>query len=184
MKKNTSKVKKFNEPVSSPQLPGYEALEGGVALVDEGAAPGPAEAQGALEALGLPIVEDVALAVVGGGRARGLVPELRAPLDGQGLVRVDEGLAQGQLHREGRRGGRLQVDRDEGPGHRRVAGQEQRLALLQRSGEPVADGVGAQVGPVVAHPDDYGPRYSVVCKKSARTLDKQQIAFSRRGAAS
>jgi hypothetical protein len=53
-------------PVPPPQLPGYEALEGGVALVDEGPVAGPTEAQGLAERLGLPIVEDVALAVVGG----------------------------------------------------------------------------------------------------------------------
>ena len=47
---------------------------------------------------GLLVVEDVALSVVGGGAAGGLVPEGGAALDGQGLVRVDEGLTDGEGH--------------------------------------------------------------------------------------
>ena len=39
------------------------------------------------------VVEDVAFAVVSGRGPRGLVPERRAPFDGQGLVCVDKGLA-------------------------------------------------------------------------------------------
>lgn len=42
---------------------------------------------------------------------------------------------------------------DECSGHRRVAGQEERLAFFDEPGEAVADWVGAQVGPVVAHTD-------------------------------
>ena len=49
----------------------------------------------------------------------------------------------------------FKVDRDEGPGHGRVARQEERPALLEAPGEPVADRVDPEVGPVVAHPDDY-----------------------------
>ncbi len=49
-----------------------------------------------------------------------VVPEGGASLDGQGLVRVDEGLADG----EGDAGRTLEVDADEGARHRRVAGQE------------------------------------------------------------
>lgn len=69
------------KPVASPEFPGYEALEGGVALVDQGATSGATEAQGALEALGLSVVEDVALAVVGRGGTWWLVAELRASLN-------------------------------------------------------------------------------------------------------
>jgi hypothetical protein len=79
------------------------------------------------------------------------------------LVGVNEGLAQRQLDGERRLGGRLQVHRDEGSGHRGVAGQEERLALLEGPGEPIADGVRAEVRSVVAHADDYRPRMSLAC---------------------
>ena len=51
-----------------------------------------------LKVRGLLVVEDVALSVVGGGAAGRLVPEGGAALDGQGLVRVHEGLADGEGH--------------------------------------------------------------------------------------
>ena len=51
-----------------------------------------------LKVCGLLVVEDVALSVVGGGAAGRLVPEGGAALDGQGLVRVHEGLADGERH--------------------------------------------------------------------------------------
>lgn len=70
------------------------------------------------------------------------------------LISVDERLAQGQLHwQRGLRGG-LQVHGDKGPGHRWIAGEKQRLALLQWPGESVADWICAQVGSVVANPHD------------------------------
>lgn len=68
--------------------------------------------------------------------------------DGSHLVRVDEGLADGELDASGT----LEVDADEGSGHRRVTGQEQGAALLQEADEPVADGVDRQIGSIVAHP--------------------------------
>ena len=51
-----------------------------------------------LKVCGLLVVEDVALSVVGGRAAGGLVSEGGTPLDGQGLVRVHEGLADGEGH--------------------------------------------------------------------------------------
>ncbi len=45
----------------------------------------------------------------------------------------------------------LEVYGDERAGHGRVAGEEEGAALLEGAGEAVADGVHAQVGPVVAH---------------------------------
>ena len=50
----------------------------------------------------------------------------------------------------------FKVDGDEGSRHGRVARQEERPALLEASGEAVADRVHAQVGPVVAHADHDG----------------------------
>jgi len=71
--------------VSAPQLPADESLQGGVALVDEGASPALAQGQRLAESLRLAVVENVALAVVGGGAAGRLVAELRTPLNGQSL---------------------------------------------------------------------------------------------------
>lgn len=71
--------------MSSPKLPGYESLQGRIALVDEGSTSGAAEVKGALEVLGLTVVEYVAFSVVGGRGTRWLVPELRASFDRQSL---------------------------------------------------------------------------------------------------
>ena len=71
--------------MSPPQLPADEALQGGVALGDQVAAARSAEGQRIPKVERLARVEDVALAVVGGRAAGGLVPELGAALDGQGL---------------------------------------------------------------------------------------------------
>jgi hypothetical protein len=71
--------------VSAPQFPTYEALESGVALVDEGAASALAQSQSVAERLRLPVVENVALAVVGGRAAGRLVAELGTSFDGQSL---------------------------------------------------------------------------------------------------
>ena len=46
----------------------------------------------------------------------------------------------------------FEVDRDECAGHGRVAGQEERAALLEAAGEAVADRVHPEVGTVVPHP--------------------------------
>lgn len=66
---------------------------------------------------------------------------------GRYLISVDEGLTDGQLHP----GRPLEVHADEGSGHGRVAGQEQRPPLLQHADEPVTDGVAVKVWPIVAH---------------------------------
>lgn len=113
-------------PMPPPQLPTNEPLQGRIALVDQGSAPGPAESERFPELGRLPVVEDVALAVVSGGASWRLIAELWTALDWQGLVRVDEGLADGELGY----GWGLQVDADEGAGHGRVAGQEERLAFF------------------------------------------------------
>jgi len=42
---------------------------------------------------------------------------------------------------------------DEGTGHGRVAGEEERAAFFQDAGESVADRVHAKIGPVVANAD-------------------------------
>ena len=56
------------------------------------------------------------------------------------------------------------MDADEGAGHGRVAGQEERPALLDEAGEAVAHGVDAQVGPVVAHAHHDRRRLPVTCR--------------------
>lgn len=61
-------------------------------------------------------------------------------------------------------------------GHGWVAGQEQRLSLLQGTGEPVADGVGAQVRSVVSHSYDYRAGY-VVTWNSNKTVYHQYASF-------
>lgn len=131
--------------VPSPQLPADETLQGRIALVDQRAAARPAERERIAQRHRLPVVEDVALAVVRGGRTGWLVAEGRTPLDRQGLVGVDERLADRQLARCAR----FQVHRHERTGHRWVARQEQWLSFLQRTGEPVADRIRAQIRPVV-----------------------------------
>lgn len=72
-------------PVSAPELPADEALQGRVALVHQRAPATAASGHGIAERLWLPVVEDVTLAVVGRRAAGGLVAELRAPLDRQRL---------------------------------------------------------------------------------------------------
>lgn len=76
---------RVGSPVPAPELPADEALEGGVALVDKAPPAAATEGQGLLEGQRLPVVEDVALAVVSGRRAGRLVSELGAPLDRQCL---------------------------------------------------------------------------------------------------
>lgn len=71
--------------MSAPQFPADEALKGGVALVDEGAASALAQSQSVTERLRLPVVENVALAVVGGRAAGRLVAELGTPFNRQSL---------------------------------------------------------------------------------------------------
>lgn len=69
----------------APEFPAEESLQGGVGLVHQRPSAASAELEGVVEVLGLLVVEDVALAVVGGGAARGLVAEGGAPLDGKRL---------------------------------------------------------------------------------------------------
>lgn len=87
------------------------------------------------------------------------------------LIGVDERLAQGQLH-----GNvafrRLQMHRDEGAGHRRVAGQEKRLTLFQNPGELIADGICSQIRPIVADSDDDLTGSAVCTCRSNELLDK------------
>lgn len=71
--------------MSAPQLPAEEALQGWVGLVDQRPTAAATELEGAVEVAGLLVVEDVALAVVGGRAARRLVPERWASLDRQRL---------------------------------------------------------------------------------------------------
>ena len=87
----------------------------------------------------------VALSIVGSRAARFLVNVGRATFDGQGLVNVDECLTDG----EGDAWRTLKVDRDKGPRHGRNAGQEEWSALLDDSGEPVANRVESEIGSVV-----------------------------------
>jgi len=76
-----------------------------------------------------------------------LIPESRTPFDGQSLIRVDERLANGQRIW----GAVLQMDAHKGSWHGWVAGQEERLSRLQETREAIADGIRAQIRPVVAH---------------------------------
>lgn len=46
------------------------------------------------------------------------------------------------------------MDADEGARHGRVAGEEERLAFLEETREAVTDGVGTEIGSVVAHAHD------------------------------
>ena len=139
-------------PVSSPELPGKEALKRRVGLVHQGASSLLTEVQSTLERLWLLSIKVVALSIVGRRAAGLLVPEGRAAFDGQGLVSVDECLADG----EGDARRTLKVDRDKGARHGWVAGQEERPALLDDSGEPVADRVDPEIRPVIPNPHHDG----------------------------
>lgn len=72
----------------SPQLPRDESLQGGIALVDEGAVASSAEVHSLPEYHRVAIVKYVALAVVGRGRSWRLISELGTPLDRQCLRSV------------------------------------------------------------------------------------------------
>ena len=96
------------------------------------------------------VVKNVALSVVGGRAARRLISKAWATFNWQGLIRVDEGLA----NRERYSGWAFKMHGDERSGHRWIARQKQRSAFLEAAGEAVADRVRAQVGSVVAHADD------------------------------
>ena len=61
-------------PVSPPELPAQESLQGGIGLVHEGAASLRAETLRLQEVTRLVIVEDVALSIVSSRAARSLVP--------------------------------------------------------------------------------------------------------------
>lgn len=76
------------------------------------------------------------------------------------LVCVDESLANGELSR--RRS--FEMNADKCAGHRGVAGQEEGLALLEETIEAVANGVGAQIGPIVSHSDDDAGGLIVACR--------------------
>ena len=65
------------------------------------------------------------------------------------LVGVDESFANGESI--GLLLGRFQVDADEGAGHRRIAGKEQRPSLVDESRVAIAHSIDAQVGTAVAH---------------------------------
>lgn len=145
--------------MTPPQFPADEALERRIALIDQSTSTGSAESQGVTEVQRLAVVEDVALAVVAGGRAWWLVTEHGATLDGQCLVSVDEGLADGQLTGSGS----LQVNGHKSTGHWGIAGQEEGLSLLNQSSEAVADRVDSQVWSVVSYSDDDGGWFVFTC---------------------
>lgn len=149
-------------PVPAPQLPADEALQRGVAVVDECPSACAAELQRLAEVERLAVVENVALSVVRGRGAGRLVPEHGAPLDRQRLVGVDERLADRQ--RTGR--AHFEVHGDERAGHRRIARQEQRLAFLQQPREAVADRIRAQIRPIISHPNDYRRRFIALNAKN------------------
>lgn len=146
--------------MTPPQLPADEALQRRIALADQSAAARAAEGERVQEVQRLAVVEDVALAIVGGQGTRWLVPERGTTLDGQSLVGVHEGLANGQRIW----GAVFEVNADKGAGHGRIAGQKQRLTGLQETREAIADGICAQIGTIVAHADHYGGRF-VACVK-------------------
>lgn len=62
------------------------------------------------------------------------------------------------------------MDTDEGAGHWRVAGQEQWLPFFEEAGEPVADGVGAEIRPVVTNTYDYHGRFVGTCQRFTSVL--------------
>lgn len=141
----------------SPQLPADESLQRRVRLVDQGATACSAELHRVPERQRLPVVERVALAVVGGRCARGLIPEDGAPLNGQGLVCVDERLADGERARYRI----LEMHGHKGARHGWVARQEEGLPLLEHAGESVADRIGAQVRSVVSDSHHHCRRFVV-----------------------
>lgn len=150
--------------MAPPQLPADEALQRRVALVNQSAAAGSAEGQSFAEVQRLAVVEDVAFSIVAGGGTWGLVTEHGASFDGQRLVRVDERLANRQL--AGSRS--LQVHRDKSPRHGGIAGQEEGLSLLDETGEPVADGVDAQVRSIISDTNDDCGGFVFACRQSKR----------------
>jgi len=147
--------------MSPPELPGQESLQRWIRLVHQRSSAIFTKVEGLLEVLGLLPIEYIALAVVGGSAARLLVAEGGTALDGQGLVRVDKRLADG----EGDAGGSLKVDGDKGARHGRVARQEERPALLDDPCEPVADRVHPQVRSVVANSNHDRRLPAFGCKK-------------------
>lgn len=127
-----------------------------------------------LEVCRLLVVEDVALPVVGGSVAQGLIPEGGAALNRQSLVCVDEGLADGKGHP----GWTLEVNGDECAWHWRVAGKEERTAFFQTSGKSVTDGIDSQIGAVVSHAHNDGRRAAFSCieKKGEKETNKIYLA--------
>lgn len=133
--------------MTTPQFPADESLQRGIALADQSTAAGATEGQSIEEVQRLTVVEDVALAIVGGQGAWRLIPECGTTFDGQCLIRVDKGLADGQ----GIRCVILQMYAHKGARHGRIAGQKQWLACLEEAREAVANGIGAKIGTIVAH---------------------------------
>ena len=72
--------------VPPPQFPTDEPLERRIGLVDERPSASLAKLPGFVEIERLVVVKQVAIAVVRGAAARLLIPELRAPLNGQSLL--------------------------------------------------------------------------------------------------
>jgi len=66
------------------------------------------------------------------------------------------------------------MNADKCTGHRGVAGQEEGFALLEEAVEAVADGVGAQIGPVVSHSDDDAGGLIVACRHAEMNFIKIQ----------
>lgn len=75
------------------------------------------------------------------------------------MIGVDKSLADGEAVARWA----LQVDANEGARHGRIAGEEERAAFLDETGEPVANGIRPHVRPAVAHSDDNGGGLAIIC---------------------
>ena len=64
---------------------------------------------------------------------------------------------------------------DEGARHGRIARQEKRAAFLDDPGEPVADRVHSQVGPVVPNSNHDGCLPAFCCKKDLVSGERKRV---------
>lgn len=63
---------------------------------------------------------------------------------------------------------------NESSGHGRIAGQEERSALLQHADEPVTDGVAVEVRPIVAHTYHHR-RWLITCRYRPVESNSKQL---------